>query len=367
MHEQSEGDSRIGSSDGTTARVRLASQADAAAWDSYVSTHPLATAYHRWAYKTALEASYGLKTLYVMAEDEDGVIKGVLPAARMRSLKGATQLCALPYCDRGEALVDSPGVDRELVSWLSQQTGLPVEVRGTSDSDAPLTGDAADGLIPGQKVRMVLALPESSEALLAGFKSKHRSQINKARKNGLVSSVGPGLDRVSSFYDVFTRNMRDLGSPTHARKWFRAIADDYGEDCLIGLVTLDERVVGAGIVLTNGNTAVVPWASTLREYNRLAPNMLLYWSLIEAAMQRGCRQFDFGRSGYQEGTYRFKAQWGAHPIPLRWFRHGACSSEESATPGQSNSARVALAWVWRRLPLPLSVALGSRLRPLISL
>ncbi|MEM9316248.1 MAG: GNAT family N-acetyltransferase, partial [Pseudomonadota bacterium] len=307
------------------------------------------------------------KTFYVIAESEKGVIQGVLPAARIRSLRGASLLCSLPYCDRGEALVAGPGVDRELINWLSQQTGLRMEVRGTSDSDAALTGDAANGLAPGQKVRMVLALPDSSEELLAGFKSKHRSQINKARKNGLVSSVAPGGDRVPAFYDVFTRNMRDLGSPTHARSWFSAIAGDYGEDCLIGLVTLDGRVVGAGIVLTNGDTAVVPWASTLREYNRLAPNMLLYWSLIEAATERGCRAFDFGRSGYQEGTYRFKAQWGAEPVPLRWSRHGAGTGDESATPGQSNHTRAALAWVWRHLPLPLSVALGSRLRPLISL
>ncbi|MEM9314374.1 MAG: hypothetical protein AAGA95_07080, partial [Pseudomonadota bacterium] len=84
MHERSKinGPARIEES--STTRLRLASQADADAWDSYVASHPRATAYHRWAYKTALETSYGLKTFYVIAESEKGVIQGVLPAARIR-------------------------------------------------------------------------------------------------------------------------------------------------------------------------------------------------------------------------------------------------------------------------------------------
>ncbi|MEZ5583585.1 MAG: GNAT family N-acetyltransferase [Candidatus Competibacteraceae bacterium] len=62
----------------------------------------------------------------------------------------------------------------------------------------------------------------------------------------------------------------------------------------------------------------IPWASSLRKYNSLSPNMLLYWSVLEFACKKGYRIFDFGRSTPGEGTYRFKEQWGAKPVQLYW-------------------------------------------------
>ena len=62
----------------------------------------------------------------------------------------------------------------------------------------------------------------------------------------------------------------------------------------------------------------IPWAASLRTHNRYSPNMLLYWSVLAFACEKGYRNFDFGRSTPGEGTYRFKEQWGARPVQLYW-------------------------------------------------
>lgn len=59
---------------------------------------------------------------------------------------------------------------------------------------------------------MLLDLPQNSEALWAGFKSKLRSQINRSDKNGLIFTWG-NSDTLKQFYSVFSANMRELGSP----------------------------------------------------------------------------------------------------------------------------------------------------------
>src|SRR5690348_17463822 len=39
----------------------------------------------------------------------------------------------------------------------------------------------------------------------------------------------------------------------------------------------------------------ITWASARREWNRSAPNMLLYWAFLQEAIARGATVFDFGR------------------------------------------------------------------------
>ena len=94
----------------------------------------------------------------------------------------------------------------------------------------------------------------------------------------------------------------------------------------------------------------VPWASSIHEYNALCPNHLLYWSIIETAIAEDCAVLDFGRSTPNEGTYKFKAQWGATPVPLHWEY---CLLRGDAIPDQSpkNPKLRMFVETWKKLPL----------------
>jgi hypothetical protein len=104
----------------------------------------------------------------------------------------------------------------------------------------------------------------------------------------------------------------------------------------------------------------IPWASSLRRYNRLSPNMLLYWSVLEFACQRGFRVFDFGRSSPDSGPFRFKAQWGAAPVPLYWHywvrNGGPLPNLTPKNPRMQMAIRL-----WRRLPVAVTRFLGPPL------
>ena len=45
---------------------------------------------------------------------------------------------------------------------------------------------------------------------------KIRNQVRKAEKSSLTAAQG-GIELVTDFYQVFSRNMRDLGTPVYPR------------------------------------------------------------------------------------------------------------------------------------------------------
>jgi FemAB-related protein (PEP-CTERM system-associated) len=217
------------------------------------------------------------------------------------------------------------------------------------------------------KVRMFLELPSSSEALMNGFKSKLRSQIRKAEKNGLTFSWGTRAD-IDGYYAVFSENMRDLGSPVHSKVWFNSILSHYADRARLGIVRNEEEIVGGCILLSVGDKIAIPWASTLRKYNRLAPNMLLYWNVLKYAADAGFSTFDFGRSSEGEGTYRFKKQWGATPTPLNWYSFIPSSDQARSSDNQTRTVgKQIITEIWSKMPIPLANFFGPIIRRYINL
>ena len=357
--------------------IRVLSADCEARWDAYVMGHPSSMPYHLLAWRDSIQHAYQHRPYYLFAENHSREVCGVLPLFEINIPFGSRKFVSLPFCDAGGPLADSEKIAADLLAFAesyaveSGASALDIRHSPLPASLLKQSFDAvtiAQGDIPdGKKVSMILALPDSADSLSKGFKSKLRSQINKAKKNGLTFRAGNSDRELHDFYAVFVRNMRDLGSPVHAFELFKQVIAGFGRQSTIGVVSLGDVPVGAGLLLFCGDRVSIPWASTRSDYNRLAPNMLLYWGLLEYSCDRGCRLFDFGRSSFGEGTYRFKKQWGAAAMPLEWV--DVLQPSSTTRDGVSKPGR-ARRWVenlWRRLPLALTNILGPRIRRYITL
>lgn len=350
--------------------IRLAENKDKAAWDAFVSERDDATPYHRFAWREAVSKAYGHQGHYLIAE-EDGRIVGLLPLVLMRCPLLYQKVVSLPFCDVGGALASDAGIAQRLyaeaLSMAKRLNAGSLEIHCRSEL-AALWQSGLHCTTGTDKVSMVLGLPGSSTALWNGFKSKLRSQVRKAEKNNLTFSWGEKKDR-GDFYVVFSQNMRELGSPVHARGWIDAVLDGFGQQARMGLVYHETKPVGAGIILCQGSQVSIPWASTLRDYNHLSPNMLLYWNFLQFAADSGYSVFDFGRSTIGEGTYKFKAQWGAGPQILYWHtvHLGRRPVAKTANTDLAKGNRERLASLWAMLPQWAANFMGPLLRRHISL
>ena len=369
--------------------ISVCNQEDQASWDQYVSTHPHGSLYHCYKWKTVFEKAYRHNTQYLAARhyqgestNYPGEIVGILPLVHIKSQFFGNSIVSLPYFDTAGVLGNNLGVVQELIAHASQnarqQNVDRLEIRCEHPLryliSKPENDDGSSNLIERlddhfhlnqQKVLMLLQLPDDPDILFKSFRSKLRSQIRKPIKEGITSTIG-GRELFDQFYRIFSTNMRDLGSPVHSRKFIRNTIEQFTGQAKIVLVGKNDIPMAAGVIIRAKNRMENPWASSLRIFSKQAPNMLLYWSMLEYACSQGATSFNFGRSSLGSGTFKFKEQWGAQPSPTYWYRQNfnPDRQEGSLEIKDRHSRLIAL---WQKLPLSLANLIGPVVRKGISL
>ena len=327
---------------------------DAVAWDAFVRSDSDSSFCHLSGWREVLGGVLGHECHNWAAVSADGTYEGVLPLVRVRSGIFGHYLLSMPFLNYGGPLgtAEAQAALTAEALRLAQDTRVGfLELRARSAAPhSPLRETH-------RKVTVVLDLPSDAETLWNnGIRGKLRSQIRRPQKEGM--SVRFGVDQLDAFYRVFSRNMRDLGTPVLPERFFSTIARVFPDEADVGCVYHGEEPVAAGYgFLWNGEFEMT-WASSLREHAAKAPNMLLYWSFIERSIRRGARAFNFGRCTPGSSTHRFKLQWGGRDVPLRW---GQWSAKEVATTPNPEQPLFALATrVWSRLPLAVANRVGPR-------
>jgi hypothetical protein len=83
----------------------------------------------------------------------------------------------------------------------------------------------------------------------------------------------------------------------------------------------------------------------------------MYWAVMQRAAERGMRVFDFGRSKRDTGSGDFKKYWGfeSHPLP---YAYHLVRAKGIPNISPTNSRYRMFINAWKRLPLPVSNAVG---------
>lgn len=322
------------------------------AWNDYVSKQPVATIHHLTQWRNVLQKTYGIESLYFFARDDKRQVVGVLPLARLKSRLFGDLLVSMPYFQRGGAIADHPLIEQKLMQAANEEANcLGIEHIEYRD-DVPREGLP----VLSHKVNMVISLPGSEDVLWNSFTAKLRAQIKRPQQLMPKVLIG-GKEHLADFYKVYARNMRDLGSPGHSKCFVENILDCFPGNSWIIVIRLNNKPVSAGLLLGHGDTLEIPLASTIRKANIHSVNMLLYWEVLKLAIKQDYTHFDFGRSGKNAGTYRFKRQWGAQPKQLYWHYWLAATNDiPSLNP---DNPKYALAiHIWKRLPLIITNWLG---------
>jgi FemAB-related protein (PEP-CTERM system-associated) len=310
----------------------------------------------RWL--AALRQGLGHRPLVIEAREGEQ-LAGLLPLALVRSPWFGRFLVSLPYVNAAGPIITPAATNptqietaliERAISLANELRVRYLELRCEHEiAHAALTEKNTS------KVHMRLALPKSADTLLASFKSKLRSQLKGALKHNFEVRWG-GAELLGDFYHVFSRNMRDLGTPVFPREFFRAILDEFAGDAELCVLRLGQEPAAAALLVHGRSVTEVPSASALRSLNSKSPNMAMYWHLLVRAIERGQTTFDFGRSTEGSGTYKFKEQWGAAPSPAVWQYHVRRGSARAMRP---DNGKFGLAIrIWQRLPLWLANAAG---------
>jgi len=315
---------------------------------------PASSFCHLAGWREILSDVLGAECLYWIAADGDGEWQGVLPLVRVRSRIFGHYLISLPFLNDGGPLGSEAARDRLVQHAVAEARHTRADLLELRSRDAA----AGDLPVSSRKITVLLPLPADPDVLFKQFPAKLRSQIRRPLKEGLT--VRFGAEQREPFYEVFSRTMRDLGTPVLPRAFFDRIATTFPELALFGVVYRGEQPLAAGCGFVWRDEFEMTWAGALRESRPIAANMLLYWSFMQHAIARGIKVFNFGRCTPGGSTHRFKSQWCGKDVPLPW---GQWSTQGvRATPSPERPVYRAAAAVWRRLPL----AVVNRLGPLVA-
>jgi serine/alanine adding enzyme len=323
---------------------------DGARWDALVAEHPAASYTQLAGWHSVIADSLGHQPLFRVASDAEGRWVGLLPMVRVRTPLLGHYLMSMPFLNSGGPLGRADAT-LALSTWAAQEAARSrvdlLELRNRTDVSPDLRHSS-------RKITVRLPLPATPAALFESFPSKLRSQIRRSQREGF--EVRFGASERDAFYDVFAHAMRTLGTPVLPSKFFSAIASAFPEIVEFIVVYKGTEPVAAGCGFKWRGEFELHWAGMRREWQRAAPNMLLYWSCMERAIARGAHTFDFGRCTPGSGTHAFKRQWGGVDVALPWAQWSA--SETTAPPTKESPLFRAAAACWRRLPLVVANHLG---------
>ncbi|MBL8842503.1 MAG: FemAB family PEP-CTERM system-associated protein [Planctomycetes bacterium] len=351
---------------GSVVVVELPASAAPHGCDEFVERHRDGTLFHTSAWGDRVERHFPHRRRTLVARRGERIV-GLLPLFETRSPLAGPALISVPYAVYGGPLASDGAAAtalRERVVAMVQGEALRFAELRCAELPAP-PEDGGFAALPGSTLYATFtrALPSDPEECLGLIPRKSRASTRQARdKHGLSFAEAPGA--LAEFHRLFVLNKQKLGSPAFAADWFADLLALGRRRVRLHVVRKEGRVVVAVISFLHGDTWNPYYSGSLPEADRLGASNFAYWQLMVAAVEAGCRRFDFGRSRVETGPYHFKRNMGFEPKLLAYrYVLGAGGAIPSINPGNEKfdlPRRVISA-----LPYPLVRAVGPRLMRLV--
>lgn len=314
--------------------------------------HTECTTYHSWQWQYVFRDVFGWPAIYLLAE-QNGRVCGILPMIWQKCWL-RSYLSSMPHLKGGGIVADRSDIENVLLAAAIDMTrnlnASYLELRRLTQNDLSL-------LRREDKVAALLHVEPDADERMRQLDKKTRNLVKKSLSFGMVAEFGE-KELLEAFYDIYRRNMHDLGSPCYSRFFFSEILRRFPQQTHVCVVRRGSESIAAAFLLGFRQSLEVAWASSHRKFLSLKPNMFLYWNILAFAAERRYQVLDFGRSSRGSGTYEFKLQWGAVPEDLHW---GYWLNRGTTPPTTRSSGMHLASRLWQRMPARLTNFLGPAL------
>lgn len=341
--------------------VRILDRDDAnemARIDAFVMAHREGTPFHRPVWLTSISKATGHEWRYIISEDAEGGLTGILPLHLIHSALFGRALVSSGFAVGGGILTTSERVKAKLAdaAWqFAERHSFPsIELRGGNfDGEGwRNNSDVYAGFLRD--------LAQNDEDQLLAIPRKQRAEVRKGLKNELDVRIGCGTQDIADHYRIYAESVRNLGTPVFPKALFEEVMSGFGSDADILTVVSDGQPVASVLSLYHNGVVMPYWGGGTWEARRLRANDVLYYALMNHARERGCTGFDFGRSKTGTGAYSFKKNWGFEPQPLSYSIRTENGEEPRDVNPMSPKYRLQVA-LWKRLPLSVANRLGPHI------
>lgn len=327
---------------------------DEIAWDEYVLKHSDSTFYHQIGWKHVIEKTYGYKSYYLIANENDKIV-GVLPLFLMDSRIFGKKLISLPFAPFGGIIVDDEKIKIDLMEEAKKITRQLrckyLEIRSLNELVD------VEYITNSSYITFIIRLDSGLEVILEKLRRDKRKGIKKAQKANLETEWST---TVNDFYNVYIQNMKDLGTPGHSYDFFENIFNMMPG---VKILTIKHGNIAicCKFLLFYKDTVISMWGTTLEKYREFHPYDLANWKSIEYSHEKGYKYFDFGRCLINSGVFQYKEGWSNDKKQL-YYQTYLNNTRKAPDISQTNPSRQRFAKVWAKLPIPVTKIIGPMLR-----
>jgi len=329
---------------------------DTEAWDEYVYDSPQASVFHLVGWKDVMQDTFGLRPRYLFAQEGDR-IRGVLPLLQIKSILSGHFFTSMP-----SALCAQ---DEESASALVERAMQLVKASGAGYlilRDSYQKWDLPELVTTEDHCTLLVELGEDPDRIWMGINRRVRQSTRKAFRASLEVVSGP--EYLPSFYPVYSRAMRDKGTPTLGFTFFSNVLNRFPAHFTVMIVRHNGQVLGGGLVAFFRDTIYNTWGGMLHRSYALGSNYILYWETLRYGCEQRFQWADLGRSAWNSGTFQFKRKWRAVPRPLyqQYYLNGVSQPPPVGNSREAHAGYRLFVEVWRHLPLSATDVLGPQLR-----
>lgn len=296
--------------------LAILGESESASWNSVVEEFSEATLFHTSEWISFLESSFGLRKL-LLGIYKDSQIVGVFPCLLTR--KGPFKILGSPLRGWGTAYM-GPLVEKGLLQEvmfefdrLLRKLGIDyVEFSFGEHEEIPRDLLDERGYVCEQTFTWILDLEGGEQKLWSNLGDNCRNKVRKGIKNQVAIVEPVGTQWVEEFYPMLLDSLHKHGTSSGKSKTvYHKLQDSLGAAGLKVLLAQHEGKTIAGGIFPFYKDTVYFWSGgSYGEYNWLAPNNLLQWSLIKWASDNGLRRYDMYGKGIPS-IDRFKLSFGS--------------------------------------------------------
>ena len=297
-------------------------------YESFVQSHPKGNFAQSWLWGKQKPAWIWKA---VAVRGEDGKIKGSMAVMiRKMPMVGQTLMyaCRGPVCDLddretfAQLLEGCKALAKEYKSYVikidpdvSSENTAFADMLHSFGFKSKEGGKNFEAIQPKYVFRLHVD-GKTEEEVQAGFHQKWRYNIRVAQKKGVEVKIC-GQEMIPAFADLMlTTGVRD-GFVTRQPEYFAAMLENLGEHCRLYMAFHEGQPIAGTLAIHYGDKVWYLYGASSNEHRNLMPNYLLQWTMIQWAIETGCRVYDFrGVSGDLSednplyGLYRFKKGFG---------------------------------------------------------
>ncbi len=291
-------------------------------WNTFINNE----IYFRYEWFYIIKDTYGLNPYFIMISDNDKF-------ALIATFKINDKYVSLPYLNFAGYKFNDLALLQELKSYF-KENNMMVDSRDLIEEES--TYGYVNPIVNFN----------SFDEFWNNISSNTRTQFRKSEKNNFIFKENDSID---VFYSLYQLSMRNLGTPSHKKDFFKQIQKYMNT---IVLTIYDEnKAIGSMFCIYDVNIFFIAYAATLTEYNSQYANYFLYLNALKFMDKKGLTILDMGRTTYGIGTFDFKKK----------FKPKFYKIESSKEYNLSKSMNLA-SNIWKKLPLSVANILGPKVR-----